>query len=313
MCRRQGSGVQYDHGIDTLFNQRKLLAFRQQNHDSANFGKAISALYDAQWEIAGSFPFGTKCAEEVIAAGAGNGMTLSQYYDATLNTANDTTNQTEIELAYKEYTLARLMCMNAKCSKSLMEFLKQQQTLKPIGKSVYPNQTAVAINFIDNQKERSRRANTNNRCNTNKNGGDADEGEDAQVKMANAVKDNEQPRTSDDSNADVSEENDGKSDTGGIATVTTAYATPAGDEWHRTDDVNEEFDWNADGRVTYTNACDDETPGAENYMGKGNEPQPEKYMDEGSEPRPEQQRDIHPEVESIVEPANVKLGAVPQS
>ena len=69
--------------------------------------------------------------------------------------------------------------MNAKCNKALMEFLKQQQTLKPVGETVYPNKMAVAIKFIDNQEERSRRANTNNRRNTNKNDGDADGDEDA--------------------------------------------------------------------------------------------------------------------------------------
>jgi len=189
------------------------------------------------------------------------------------------------------------------------KFLRQQQILKPIGESVYPNLMAVAINFIDNQEERSKRANTNNRRNTNKNGGDADEGEDAQVKMANAVEDNEQPSTSDDSDADVSEENGGKSDTGGNAIVTTAYATPAGDEWHRTDDVNGEFDWGADGKVTYTYACDEETPGAENNMGKGNEPQPEKYVDEGSEPRPEERWQLfaRPIKEWCVERSSDKL------
>ena len=309
-------------------NLRKLVVFQQQNYaDSAEFGRLICESYDAQWEIGGQFPFGMKCAEEVIADGAANGMTLLQYFDATLNGANDVANRTDIERAYKNYTLARLMCMNAKCSKALMEFLKQQQTLKPVGETVYPNEMAVAINFIDNQDERSRRANTTNRRNTNNNGGDADGGEDAQVKITNAVKDNEKPQTSDNSDANDSKENDGKSDTGGNATVTTAYATPAGNAWHGSEDVKEEFDWNADSTVTYTNACDNEIPKTQNYMVKGSEPQPEhmdkgsvpqpeqrrdiqppeNYMDEGSEPQPEQQRDVQPKTQPMVEPADVKI------
>ena len=293
VCRQQGSGVQYDHGIDT--NLRKLVGFRQHpNSDSAEFGRLICELYDAQWEIGGQFPFGINCAEEVIDDGASNGMTLLQYFDPTLNDANAVANQTDIEGAYKIYTLASLMCMNAKCNKALMEFLNQQQALKPVGKTVYPNKMAVAINFINNQEERSRRANTNNGRDTNKSGGDADGDEDAEVKTTNVVEDNEESQTSDNSEAGVRKENDGKSDAAGNATVTTAYAAPAGDEWHRSEDVKEEFDWNADGTVSYTNACEDKTPEAENYMDEGNEPQPENYMDEGSEPQPEQQTDIQP-------------------
>merc|ERR1712032_466660 len=56
VCRRQGSGVQYDHGIDTLVNLRKLVGFRQHHHsDSAEFGRLICELYDAQWEISGQW------------------------------------------------------------------------------------------------------------------------------------------------------------------------------------------------------------------------------------------------------------------
>ena len=95
----------------------------------------------------------------------------------------------DIDNAYREYALAWLMCMNAKCSKNLMDFLKQQQTMKPVGETVYPNEMAVAINFINNQEERNRRNNTNSRRNANKKSGNEETDDDADVKMTKAVQD----------------------------------------------------------------------------------------------------------------------------
>ena len=54
---------------------------------------------------------------------------------------------------YKQYMISRLMCQNCSCKNELMAFLKQQQSLKPEGETVYPNDTINASSMINNQED----------------------------------------------------------------------------------------------------------------------------------------------------------------
>ena len=139
-----------------------------------------------------------------------------------------------------------------------MAFLKQQQSLKPEGETVYPNSTSLACNMINNQEEANRRSNNNNNNNNNNrrtrpvpDNDEVDNGDDeanvnvtdtqedgkAEVNNAEAYTESEDVDSKDGDNAN----NDDS-----IAFVNWQY-TNTGDEFHQVyDDVGNDYSWDED-------------------------------------------------------------------
>ena len=123
----------------------------------------------------------------------------------------------------------------------------------------------MCIEYFDNQEEHNRRANIHSRRNVNKNPGNEEANEDADVKMTNAVKDIAEPESTKYGNKGDVPEDKGMSEDTDDAVVETILAAPAGNMWHSVNKV-EEFNLNADGRVPYTNAQDDKFPEEQNKI-----------------------------------------------
>jgi len=65
-------------------------------------------------EVGGKLAFGTAALEEAIDENVGNGMTIMQFLDPSINDALALANKTALEEAYKRKILSRLLILNCK-------------------------------------------------------------------------------------------------------------------------------------------------------------------------------------------------------
>ena len=134
------TGQRNDTIVDSLEANCKTLNYRQPNNKSSVlYLKGLKEIYDTTIEIGGHGAFRLKPFREAINEVVGNGMTLIQYLDTTLNTAAHVANKTALEESYKQKVLDRLLALNCR-HKSVKNDIQRTQTHeRPDANGVVPS------------------------------------------------------------------------------------------------------------------------------------------------------------------------------
>ena len=158
ICQRGITGQRTDAIVDSLETVKKTLCYRQPNNKSpATSAKDLKESFSTAVEVGGTDAFGLAAMREAIADGVGNGMTVNQYFNTTLNTDDNQQNRTALFESFKQRIVVRLIVMNCKHKLVRNDIQHTQTYMRSNGagvvESAWSNDISIAILMLMIQED----------------------------------------------------------------------------------------------------------------------------------------------------------------